>query len=352
MPRQPHNRPEQASPEERGRPAAHANGRSRLRPIRPEEFEAKRRAWVRRSREALPVLARSYALIALGCIIMAAGYSFFMIPQRIAPGGVYGIATVLHYASKDLVGMTLPTGTLGLILNIPLFLWGLRALGGRFVTRTVFGMITASAAMDLLSFHIRRLNWTPAVTELDPMLASLFGGLCIGLGLGLVFRRMGSTGGTDVVGQILGTRTNISVGVWMMIVDAAVVILAAYYFKSLHLSLYAVVTIFVTGKVIDSVLEGQSHSRAVTIITEMDEPIREALLFGLNRTGTLFQAQGLYQGRRKNVFLCVVNRRHLKHLEKLIAQADPAAFLVVSEAHEVLGEGFIPLKDRLGVEGG
>ncbi len=327
-----------------------ANGRFRLRPIAPEDFERKRLEWLHRSREAAPGLARAYAIIALGCIIMAAGFSFFMIPQKIAPGGVYGVATVLHYASHDLVGIALPTGTIGLVLNIPLFLWGLRALGGRFVARTVFGMVMASLAMDLLSLVIRRAAWEPVVTDLDPMLASLFGGLCIGAGLGLVFRKMGSTGGSDVVGQILGTRTNISVGVWMMIVDAAVVVLAAYYFQNLNLSLYAVVTIFVTGKVIDTVLEGRTHSRAVTIITEKDEPIREAILFGINRTGTLFQANGLYQGRRKNVFLCVVNRKHLKHLEHLVAQADPAAFLVVSEAHEVLGEGFIPLKERLGSE--
>ncbi len=349
---QEHNGPATSPGSEPSESGRHSNGRLRMKPIRPEEFEAKRAEWLRRSRDAFPALARAYAIIALGCTIMAAGFSFFMIPQKIAPGGVYGVATILHYASRDLFGLALPTGALGLVLNIPLFLWGLQALGGRFVTRTVFGMVMASLAMDSLSLLIARAGWSASVIALDPMLASLFGGLCIGAGLGLVFRKMGSTGGSDVVGQILGTRTNISVGVWMMIVDAAVVVLAAYYFKNLNLSLYAVVTIFVTGKVIDSVLEGRTHSRAVTIISENDEAIREAILFGINRTATLFQAQGLYQGRRKNVFLCVVNRRHLKHLEQLIAKADPAAFLVVSEAHEVLGEGFIPLKNRLGTEAG
>jgi uncharacterized membrane-anchored protein YitT (DUF2179 family) len=316
-------------------------------PFTPEEFESKRRQWLFRTREALPRLARAYALIALGCLIMAAGYSFFMIPLKIAPGGVYGIATILHYATRDLFGHALPTGAIGLVLNIPLLLWGLTALGSRFIARTAVGIFFASSFMDGLSLLIHRAGWEATVLGLDPMLASIFGGLAIGAGLGLVFRQMGSTGGSDIVGQILGRRTNVSVGVWMILVDAAVVVLAASYFHNLNLSLYAVVTIFVCGRVIDSVLEGRTDSRAVTVITEKSEPIREAILFGTGRTGTLFEARGLYQGRHKNVFLCVVNRKELIHLEHLVAAADPEAFLVVSKAHEVLGEGFRPLNQRL-----
>jgi len=246
-----------------------------------------------------------------------------------------------------LLGRELPTGAIGLALNVPLFLWGLKALGGRFVTRTVVGMVLASFFMDLFSYAIPRAGWEEAVIALDPMLASMFGGLCIGLGLGLTFRNLGSTGGTDVVGQILGRKTNISIGAWMMIVDAAVVAAAAFYFRDLNLSLYAVATIFVTGKVIDQVLDGRHYSRAVTIITEEGDAVREAILFGLDRTGTVLPGEGLYQGRRKSVILCVVNRKYLVHLEKLVAAADPEAFLVVSEATEVLGEGFRPLRERL-----
>lgn len=323
--------------------------RRRLGPLAPnrEEYERLRREWQSRSRAALPRAVRAYTLIALGCLIMAAGYSFFMIPQRIAPGGVYGIATILHYASRSLFGAELPTGAIGLVLNIPLFLWGLRSLGGRFVARTVAGMVLASLFMDLISLAIPRLGIEEGVHGADPMLASMFGGLLIGVGLGITFRNMGSTGGTDVVGQILGRKTNVSVGAWMMIVDAAVVLGAAYYFRDLNLSLYAVVTIFVTGKVIDQVLAGRSYSRAVTIITEKGEAIREAIVFGLDRTGTLLEGTGLYRGRRKDVILCVVNRKYLIQLEKMIAAADPEAFLIVSEAHEVLGEGFKPLRERL-----
>jgi uncharacterized membrane-anchored protein YitT (DUF2179 family) len=316
-------------------------------PFTPDEFEAKRHQWLLRTREALPRLARAYALIALGCLIMAAGYSFFMIPLKIAPGGVYGIATILHYATGRLFGHAFPTGAIGLVLNIPLLFWGLTALGRRFIARTAIGIFFASSFMDALSLLIHRAGWESTVLGLDPMLASIFGGLAIGAGLGLVFRQMGSTGGSDIVGQILGRRTNVSVGVWMILVDAAVVVLAASYFHNLNLSLYAVVTIFVCGRVIDSVLEGRTDSRAVTVITEKTEPIREAILFGTGRTGTLFEARGLYQGRHKNVFLCVVNRKELIHLEHLVAAADPEAFLVVSKAHEVLGEGFRPLNQRL-----
>jgi uncharacterized membrane-anchored protein YitT (DUF2179 family) len=332
---------------EKDRAAEPTLGRIFPLPLTPEEFESKRKQWLELTREALPRLTRDYALIALGCLVMAAGYSFFMIPKKIAPGGVYGIATILHYATGALFGRALPTGMLGLVLNIPLLLWGLRALGRRFITRTAAGIFFASLFMDGLSLLIHRAGWEPSIHALDPMLASLFGGLAIGAGLGLVFRQMGSTGGSDIVGQILGRRTNISVGVWMMMVDAAVVVLAASYFRDLNLSLYAVVTIFVCGRVIDTVLEGRTDSRAVTIITERSEPIREAILFGTGRTGTLFEAHGLYQGRRKNVFLCVVNRKELIHLEHLVAAADPEAFLVVSKAHEVLGEGFRPLSERL-----
>ncbi|RPJ47453.1 MAG: YitT family protein [Candidatus Latescibacterota bacterium] len=315
--------------------------------ISQEEFERRRREWLERRRAALPRLTRAYFSIAVGCLVMAAGFSFFMIPQRIAPGGVFGIATVLHYASRSLLGIDLPTGAIGLVLNIPLFVWGLRSLGGRFVSRTVFGMVAASLFMDLLSYWIVRSGWEAAVAEADPMLAAVFGGLAIGVGLGITFRHMGSTGGTDVVGQILGRKSNISVGVWMMIVDAAIVVAASSYFRDLNLSLYAVITIFVTGKVIDQVLAGRSYSRSVTIITEKGEAIREAIVFGIDRTGTILEGRGLYRGRRKDVVICVVNRKNLVHLERLVAAADPEAFLIVSEAYEVLGEGFKPLEDRL-----
>jgi len=317
-------------------------------PFSPEEIEVKRQVWVERTRDALPSLLQAYAMIAVGCLIMASGYSFFMIPQRIAPGGVYGIATILHYASTSLVGRSLPTGSIGLVLNVPLFFWGLHALGGRFIARTVFGMVAASLFMDLLSYVIKIAGWQATFVGLDPMLASLFGGLAIGGGLGIVFRHMGSTGGSDIVGQILGRKTNISIGAWMIITDAIVVLFASYYFRNLNLSLYAVVVIFVTGRVIDGVLEGRSHSRAVTIVTQKGEAIREAILFGIGRSGTVFEGRGLYAGGRKDVILCVVNRKQLVPLEQLIAKADPEAFLVVGKAHEVLGEGWRPLSERLG----
>jgi uncharacterized membrane-anchored protein YitT (DUF2179 family) len=317
-------------------------------PLSPGQFAAKRQEWTERTRRALPGIAASYSAIAIGCLVMAAGYSFFMIPKRIAPGGVYGLATVVHYASGALVGWAAPVGLVGLLMNVPLFLWGLRALGVRFASRTVFGIVLASLFMDTLTYAIPRVSGLEAqIANLDPMLASGFGGLAIGAGLGLIFRHMGSTGGSDIVGQILGQKTNISVGVWMMAIDAAVAALAAFYFKDINLSLYAIVTIFVCGRVIDTVLEGQSSSRAVTIISEKLEPIREAILFGIGRTGTLCEGTGLYRGRQKNVILCVVNRKSLIQLERLVAQADPEAFLVVAKAHEVLGEGFKPLRDRL-----
>lgn len=319
----------------------------RLFSLTPAEFKAKRQAWKARTTSALPGIAKSYAMIALGCLVMAAGYSFFLIPMKIAPGGVYGIATVLHYSTKSMFGTGLPTGMLGLVMNIPLFIWGLKALGARFATRTVFGMIMASVFMDTLTYLIPQLGLGPQIDMLSPMLASIFGGLAIGIGLGVIFRYMGSTGGTDIVGQILGRKTNLSVGVWMIIVDAAVVLMAVYYFKDINLSLYAVVTIFVTGKVIDTVLEGHSHARSLMIISENLEPIREAILFGILRTGTVFEGQGLYQGKQKHVILCVVDRKNLIHLERLVAEADPQAFIVVSQAHEVLGEGFVPLRERL-----
>ncbi len=320
----------------------------RLSPFSPGQFIAKRREWAEHTRRALPGLAASYSAIALGCLVMAAGYSFFMIPKKIAPGGVYGLATVVHYASSAAIGWAAPVGMVGLLMNIPLFLWGLRALGVRFAARTVFGMVCASVFMDALTYAIPHVaGLAEQVAAVDPMLASGFGGLAIGAGLGIIFRHMGSTGGTDIVGQILGQKTNVTVGVWMMVIDAIVVALAAFYFKDINLSLYAVVVIFVTGRVIDTVLEGESSSRAVTIISERLDPVREAILFGIGRTGTLCEGTGLYRGRQKNVILCVVNRRNLIQLERLVAQADPEAFLVVAKAHEVLGEGFKPLRDRL-----
>ncbi|MDI9448252.1 MAG: YitT family protein [Pelotomaculaceae bacterium] len=265
--------------------------------------------------------------VSLGVLLTALGLDLFLIPNKIAAGGVSGIATILHYLIHAPVGITM------LVLNVPLFVLGILRLGLPFGFRSLYGTISLSLAIDLLAPVL------PVPTQ-DVLLASLYGGVLVGLGLGLVFRYKGTTGGTDLAAAVLRTYTGANIGRLLFLVDGAVVLAAWVTFDSAELAMYALLTIFIVSWLIDVVQEGISYAKAFLIISRRPSDIAEAIVEGLNRGATAWSARGVYTGTDREVVLSVVNRSEVSRLKEIIYQVDPGAFVILADVHEVLGEGF------------
>ena len=271
---------------------------------------------------------KSYLIVLVGAVIASLGVNFFLVPNKIAAGGVTGLATVIYYLSG------LPVGTIMLILNIPLFLLGIKILGRSFGFKTLFATLILSLAIDLLSPFLNSL------TD-DLLLASIFGGLLVGLGLGLVLNQDASTGGTDLGAKIIHRVISyISVGQLLLIIDAFIVLTAALVFKNYELGLYAVITLFILSKVIDTVIVGVNYTKAVHIISDKPEEISKKLVFEMNHGMTSLNGKGIYSEKDKNVLLCIIRRRDLPHLKTVVSEIDNNAFIFVTDVREVLGEGF------------
>jgi len=268
--------------------------------------------------------------VTLGVFLTALGLDMFLIPNKIAAGGVSGIATVLHYLVHVPVGATM------LLLNIPLFIMGIYRLGLKFGFRSLYGTISLSFFIDALA------PFLPVLTH-DPLLASLFGGVLVGLGLGIVFKYRGTTGGTDLAAAVLRTYTGANVGQLLFMVDAVVVLAAGFAFNSWELAMYAMITIFVTAWLIDLVQEGFSYAKAFFIISLQSDKIAGAVLNEMDRGATVLRGKGAYSGAERDILLVVVNRAEVTRLKDLVRSIDSRAFVILTDAHEVLGEGFKPL---------
>lgn len=278
---------------------------------------------------------RSYLYIVVGTLIMAAGYVYFIIPYKIVPGGVYGISIVLHYLLHT------PIGLVALAFNIPLTIIGARILGPRFGIKTVVGFILSAVYIDGLSY----LSKGKPLVEDDPLLSAIFGGVLIGLGVGLFFKSKATTGGSDVISMIIGKYSKIPVGQLMIIVDSAIVLLGFVAFKDWKIPLYSWIVIFIMGKVIDTVLEGISYEKSVFIVSDKNQEIADTIKSSINRGGTLLFGKGIYEGNERTVLMTVLNRRELTILLHNIKVIDPQAFVTVTGANLILGEGFKSLND-------
>ncbi|HEY8362992.1 MAG TPA: YitT family protein [Tissierellaceae bacterium] len=268
----------------------------------------------------------SYILLAIGVLIMAISLQYFLEPNTIAPGGVTGFAVVINKL------LNIPIYVTNLAINIPLFLIGLKTLGKSTAIKTVYSTL-------LLSFFLKILP--PNVLTRDIFLSTIFGGVLMGLGLGLVFKFGGTTGGTDLAGSILNNKfPNLSMVTFMTIIDLFVVIFAGIVDKKVETSLYSIVAMFVVMKVADSILEGIGYLKGFIIITDKPNEISEKLMFELERGVTSLKGKGMYTKEEKDVLLCVVDRAQFSKVKKIVKEIDPKAFIMVSEMYEVLGEGF------------
>jgi uncharacterized membrane-anchored protein YitT (DUF2179 family) len=279
----------------------------------------------------------AYTMILFGAFIMATGFVFFITPYKIVPGGVYGISIVLHHM------LGTPVGLIALFFDIPLTLIGIKVLGPRFGVKTVVGFILTAGFVDLLSWVWGDL---PLVED-DALLSSIFGGLFIGLGLGLIFRAKATSGGSDIVAMIIGKYTKLPLGQLMIAVDAFIVLIGLAAFGDWKIPLYSLIVIFITGRVIDVVLQGISYDKTLFIISEKPEELRHKIIHDLNRGGTIIQAKGMYNGAERTIIYTVVNRREMAMLQDFINQTDPDAFMTVINANEILGKGFKSLKDKM-----
>lgn len=271
-----------------------------------------------------------YLIIVLGAAVYALSVSFFTAPNNIAPGGITGIATLLHYL------IYVPIGTTALILNIPLFIWGAIKSGARFIIRTVIASSLVSVFIDL--FALLSVHY-----EGDRMIASIFGGILSGIGLGIVFLRGGSTGGTDIIGRNLHDKYPfLSVGSIILISDAIVIILSSIVYKSLESGLYAIIAISVSTKLIDAVVFGFSrdNGKLLIIITADPERMAELLTHDADRGVTVLAARGGYSGAPKGVILCATHPRDVYRVKSHISTADPTAFVITTNASAISGLGF------------
>ncbi len=288
----------------------------------------------------------SYALIILGSFILAAGFVFFITPYQFVPGGVYGIAIVLHYLTKGLLSFApegIPVGLTGLVLNIPLTILGIKILGPRFGAKTVVGFVLSSVFMDLITSF-----WGDVpLVEKDPLLSCIFGGVLVGFGLGLIFRSKATSGGSDIIAMILAKYTRLPLGMLMIYVDSVIVLIGLAAFGNWAVPLYSWIVIFITGKVIDIVMQGISSDKALFIVSEKYEEIRDRIINDLGRGGTYLSGQGMYNGAPRTVIYTVVNRREISILEEYILEIDPNAFVSIIEANEILGEGFKSLQEKV-----
>ncbi len=270
---------------------------------------------------------RTYAGITLGALLTAVALNMFLIPNKVAAGGVSGMATVLHY----LVGA--PVGVTMLALNIPLFLASIKILGAKFGVRTLYGAAILSAAIDLSA------PFTPVLTH-DLLLSSLYGGVLSGIGMGIVFRFGGTTAGTDLAAAIINKLTRISVGQALLGVDFFVIASAGVAFTSAELSLYALISLWLTSYIIDLVQEGPSTAKAFLIISAAAETVADKIMAEMDRGVTFLQGKGGYTRQARDVLFCVVTASEVVRLKEIVTSVDPAAFVIVADAHEVMGEGF------------
>ena len=286
---------------------------------------------------------RDYLFIGLSSIIQAFSLRVFFVPANLASGGVSGISQLINHFTGW------PIGLMVLVGNIPLFILGWRFLGGRrFAFRTAFAIITYSIFTDLLvktPLFAAGGAGTRLIADLqgDIFLNSLYGAIVSGVGYGMVYRARGTSGGSDILARILNNWRGISMTQSYLIVDTAVILGAGFIFGWKQ-ALYAMITLYVSGLVSETVLEGGGTVRTAMIVTNEPEVISNRVLDELERGVTILEGSGAYTGQSRPVLYCVITRAEVAALKAIVHEADPRAFMVIGVAHEALGEGFKPIK--------
>ncbi len=265
-----------------------------------------------------------YLQITTGTVVTAVGINGFYVPNRISDGGVSGLGIILFYLVHIPVWATL------LVVNLPLLWLSHKLWGGRVGSRTVYGTVMLSVAVALLTIHPLTHN---------TLLASVYGGLLSGVGLGLVFRSRGTTGGTDVAARFLSHLLPVSMGQGMMLIDFFIIAGFGFVFNP-TIAMFSLIALFISSRAIDVVQEGVSYARAFTIVSQHADEIAQRVLANMDRGVTRIGGTGEYTGEQRTILYVVVTRSEVTTLKELVYEVDPEAFVVVGTVHEVVGEGF------------
>jgi uncharacterized membrane-anchored protein YitT (DUF2179 family) len=276
---------------------------------------------------------RSWSLLVAGTAMYAFGLQYFIIPNRLMEGGVTGVAVLLNYA------LDLPVSVTSLVLNLPLFLLGWRQLGKNAMIYTLAGTLLLSLFLWIAEVFVDQGLLIPFQTENDFILVVLYAGVTLGTGLGLVFRAGGTTGGVDIIARILHRSRGWSMGQIILTLDVLVLGVSLLFIPKEKV-LYTLVSVFIASKIIDFIQEGAYAAKAFTILCHTPEKLAKDITRELDRGVTLMPAIGAYSGENKNIVYCVVSRFEIRKLKSLVRQHDRRAFIVISDVHDVLGEGF------------
>ncbi len=277
---------------------------------------------------------KSIALIFAGSFLAALALNFFLLPLHIAPGGATSLADMLSKA------IPLSVGTWYAIINVPLFIMGLRVLGREFLFLSIFGMLANAVLIDLVG------KIDPAVLGIgdDFFLAAVFGGLLIGAGYGLVLRGGGSSGGTDIVGCLIkAKKPTMQLGRAILLCDLLIIALQSVVYGNAKLSLYAVIGMYLSSRMVDILNEGGAAAKSTYIISEKGDEIAKRIMEETGRGVTKLEGVGMYTGETRTVLLCTMHRYDMHHIKSIVRELDPAAFVIISDAREVTGQGFSPL---------
>lgn len=286
----------------------------------------------------------SWFCVILGSVILSAGFVLFMNPYRVVPGGVYGTGIVLHALVPSV-----QVGTFGLMLDIPLLLIGLKVFGRMFGAKTVTAALLIPVLMNTMTYFIGENPATMFGGKMDLsndlFLVCIFGGVLIGAGLGMIIKTEATSGGTDIVAMLLVKYARFSFSRGVLLVDSLVVIFGMVVLGDWRLPLYSLVTIFVTTRVIDFIVDGASYDKLLFIISDRNDDIREYILEKMGRGGTFVKSSGMYTGAGREMIFLVVSRSEVSAIKGMIKEIDPQSFVVIVDAHQTYGDGFKAFPD-------
>lgn len=280
-------------------------------------------------------ICKDAVFILVGCIFYAIGIGLFLDPNGLTPAGIAGLAIVVNHLLDTYFGISnLGTGAIIALVNIPIMIIGVWKFGFKFFFSTIIATMISSWFIDLLAANINPLTT-------DPLLASILGGASLSLGMGLVFKAGATTGGSDIIVRTLRTKfRHIKTGEFFWIIDGIVILITVAVFGDIDILLYAVITLTVDAFVLDLVLYGSDSATMVYIMSDNEIAISERILKELEAGVTLMKAEGAYTGKNKNVLLCVIKKQMFGKVKNIVTEEDPKAFMIVTKATEIFGEGF------------
>ena len=270
-----------------------------------------------------------YIIIAIGAFIFSFGIAMFTSPNNIAPGGVSGIGTMLNHL------FNIPIGSVILAFNIPLFIFSFKKFGRKFFKKSLFATFLTSSLIDILPFILEKHY------IYSPLLASIFGGVSIGVGVGIIFLRGGTTGGADILAKLIKLKhPHLSLGTLVFIIDAIIVIATLFVYGSIEALLYSTISFFVTSRAVDAIIFGAARSKMLLIITTQPQQIAKRIMNDIQHGVTLIPASGAYTNEEKTILLSVVRPNEVAEINKIVKEIDRSAFTVITESNEVFGYGF------------